>query len=237
MNNNYELVKFIDNDFSLDVNVDYKKDTVWLTQKQMSELFDVSVDNIGLHIKNIFSENELDFSTYEESSIVQIEGIRKVKRKVKIYNLDMIISVGYRVKSHRGILFRKWASSVLKDYLINGYAVNERKMLALNKTIEIQNKIIAHTLDIDESSLIDVIKEYTTALDLLDDYDHQRLIIEKGSKEIKSFSYEEVRKIIDTMKFNESSEVFGVEKEKGKLDGIIQAINQTAFGEDIYINR
>ena len=235
MENNYELVKFIDDDFFLDVNVDYQKDTVWLDQEQMAILFDVDRTRIVRHIANIYSDNELDKDlTCAENAQVQIEGNRQIERKIKFYNLDMIISVGYRVKSKRGILFRKWASTILKNYLIDGYAVNSRRMSALNKTIEIQNKMLAHTLDIDELSLTNVIREYTSALDLLDDYDHQRLTANKGNKEIKSFNYEEVRNIIDSMKFNETSNLFGIEKEKGKLDGIIQAINQTAFGEDIY---
>ena len=107
MKNHYEVVKFVNEQFELDVRADKEKETVWLTQKEMAYLFNVSTDNIGLHIKNILKDNELDYSTTEESSVVQFEGNRNVKRKIKLYNLDMIISVGYRVKSQRGILFRK----------------------------------------------------------------------------------------------------------------------------------
>ncbi len=131
----YELIKFEDGDFSLDVNVSPEEDTVWLTQKDMALLFAVSTDNVGLHIKNIIAENELDDSTTEESSVVRIEGNRKVTRKIKIYNLDMIISVGYRVKSRRGIIFRKWANSVLKQYLLNGYAINTERIMAYQSNI------------------------------------------------------------------------------------------------------
>ena len=120
----YDVVKFVDNDFELDVRTDKKNETVWLSQKEMALLFAVSTDNVGLHIKNIIAENELDDSTTEESSVVQIEGNRNVTRKIKIYNLDMIISVGYRVKSQRGIIFRRWANKVLKEYLIQGYSIN-----------------------------------------------------------------------------------------------------------------
>ncbi|MDY2728197.1 MAG: RhuM family protein [Candidatus Onthovivens sp.] len=139
----------------------------------MATLFDVSADNIGLHIGNILRESELDSSTTEESSVVQIEGGRKVKRRIKIYNLDMIISVGYRVKSQRGVLFRRWANKILKEFLVQGYAINEKRIAALNKTIEIQSKMLSSSLNIDETSLVNVINEYTKALDLLDDYDHQ----------------------------------------------------------------
>ena len=126
MDNKYAIVKFIDNDFELDVRADKNNDTVWLTQRQMAELFLVNTDTIGLHIRNILNEKELDNSTTEESSVVQVEGNRTVRRKVKIYNLDMIISVGYRVKSQRGIVFRQWASRVLKEFLIEGYSINEK---------------------------------------------------------------------------------------------------------------
>ena len=232
---NYELIKFIDNDFSLDVNVDYEKETVWLTQEQMASLFDVDRTRIVRHIANIYADTELDEKvTCAENAQVQIEGQRKVTRKIKAYNLDMIISVGYRVKSKRGILFRKWATRILKDYLIKGVAINERKILALNKTIEIQNRILSSSLSIDERQLSNVINEYTKGLDLLDDYDHQRFVLPNTHKELKSLTYDEARNLIDSMKFNNTSDIFGVEREKGKLDGIIKAINQTAFGEDIY---
>ncbi len=122
----YELIKFEDGEFSLDVNVSPEEETVWLTQKDMALLFNVSIDNISLHIKNIINDGELDQSVFEESSITASDG---KKYKTKIYNLDMIISVGYRVKSRRGIIFRKWANSVLKQYLLNGYAINTERII------------------------------------------------------------------------------------------------------------
>ena len=166
MEKDFDVAKFVDNDFELNVRTDRDNETVWLTQKEMSALFCVSSDNIGLHIKNIIKEGELDNSTTEESSVVQYEGKRKIKRKMKMYNLDMIISVGYRVKSNRGITFRRWANRVLKDYLIQGYAVNQKRLDTLNKVIEVQNKMLASSLDIDVCELEDVIKTYTRALDL-----------------------------------------------------------------------
>ncbi len=139
----YELIKFKDGDFSLDVNVSPTENTVWLTQKQMALLFDVSVDSISLHIKNIFKESELNCSTVEESSVVQTEGSRIIKRITKIYNLDMIISVGYRIKSKRGILFRRWANEVLKQYLLNGFAINEKRIMAYQSNIlQLEENII-----------------------------------------------------------------------------------------------
>ena len=128
----YELIKFEDGDFSLDVNVSPNEETVWLTQKDMALLFNVSIDNISLHIKNIINDGELDQSVFEESSITASDG---KKYKTKIYNQDMIISVGYRVKSKRGIIFRKWANSVLKQYLLNGYAINTERIMAYQSNI------------------------------------------------------------------------------------------------------
>lgn len=230
----FELVKFTDNNFEINVRADIDNDTVWLTQKEMALLFEISIDNISLHIKNILKENELDISSIEESSVVQIEGNRKVNRRIKIYNLDMIISVGYRVKSQRGILFRKWANKILKEYLIQGYSINQKRISALNKTIEIQNKMLAPSLNIEQEALVNVIEEYTKALDLLDNYDHQCLIKPKGNESIYKLTYSDCRTIIDSMKFKTTSSVFGVEKEEGKLNGILAAVYQNVFGQEVY---
>lgn len=230
----FELVKFTDNNFEINVRADIDNDTVWLTQKEMALLFEVSIDNISLHIKNILKENELDISSIEESSVVQIEGNRKVNRRIKIYNLDMIISVGYRVKSQRGILFRKWANKILKEYLIQGYSINQKRISSLNKTIEIQNKMLAPSLNIEQEALVNVIEEYTKALDLLDNYDHQCLIKPKGNESIYKLTYSDCRTIIDSMKFKTTSSVFGVEKEEGKLNGILAAVYQNVFGQEVY---
>src|SRR5690554_3152031 len=125
-----DIIMFNDESLSIEVRVDLEKDTVWLTQRQMAELFDVSYDNINLHIRNIINDKELSVEgTTEESSVVQREGNKKVNRKLLVYNLDMIVSVGYRVKSKRGITFRRWANKVLKDYLLKGYAINEQQLI------------------------------------------------------------------------------------------------------------
>lgn len=146
-----DIVIFNNGELELEVIVSENRENVWLSQRQMAELFNVSTDNISLHIKNILAENELDVSTIEESSVIQIEGKRKVKRTIKIYNLDMILAVGYRVKSPNGIIFRKWATSILKDYMIQGYAVNKKRLEVLNKTVEIQTRMLASSLDLDEA--------------------------------------------------------------------------------------
>ena len=201
----------------------------------MALLFDVDRTRIVRHISNIYSDGELDlFSTCAENAQVQVEGARKVKRRIKIYNLDMIISVGYRINSKRGIAFRRWANKILKEYLIQGYSINEKKINYLNKTIEIQNKILASSLNIDETSLVNVVNEDTKALDLLDDYDHQCVSKPNGRKTVYRLEYDECRKIIDSMKFGDTSQVFGVEKEQGKLNGILAAIYQDVFGQEVY---
>ena len=232
--NKFQLVKFTDNDFELDVRADSENETVWLTQKEMALLFDVSTDNIGLHISNIIKEGELDISTTEDSSVVQKEGSRTVRRTIKFYNLDMIISVGYRVKSQRGILFRRWANKVLKEYLVQGVAINQKRIEVLNKVVDIQNRMLAYSLDIDKEELVKVIDGYTRALDLLDGYDHQTLEKPKGSKSDYVMTYQEAREIIDSMKFNNMSSVFGIEKEEGKLNGIIAQVYQDVFGQELY---
>lgn len=234
MNKQFDVIIFNDQDICLEVNFDQENDTVWLSQKQMSELFDVSTDNIGLHIKNILSSGELDLTTIEEYSVVQQEGNRKVKRKIKFYNLDMIISVGYRVNSKKGILFRKWASNILKQYLFDGYVVNEKRLAYLEKQINLIS--IASRLDekliTDEGNkILETIINYNKALSLLDDYDHQIISKPDGTLGCYKLTYEECRKIIDSMKFE--STIFGVEKD-GSFNSSINAIYQSAFGEDIY---
>ena len=170
------LVDFRDGAFELDVAVSATDNTVWLTLDQVSLLFEKDKSTVSRHIKNIFSEHELEKeATVAKYATVQLEGSRSVERLIEYYNLDVIISVGYRVKSKRGIAFRKWATTVLNDYLLRGYAENKRRLEAQGKTIELQSRIIAHMAEVDEEELMSVINRYTEALDLLDDYDHQCL--------------------------------------------------------------
>ena len=225
----FDLVRFTDNDFELDVRTDSENETVWLTQEEIALLFDASRSTVTYHINNIFSSNELE----ENTSVEKIDG-RVNYRPAKLYNLDVILSVGYRIKSKRGIAFRRWANKVLKDYLIKGHAINQKRLDALNKTIDIQNRMLAYSLNIDKEELAKVINEYTRALDLLDNYDHQTLVKPKGEKALYVMSYQEARDIIDSMKFNDMSDVFGVEKEQGKLNGIIEQVYQNVFGQELY---
>ena len=227
--NNYEMVKFTDNGFELDVRADSENETVWLTQDEMALLFDSDRTRITRHINNIFQDEELD-----EKSNVRKTHFPHSDKNVKLYNLDVIISVGYRIRSKRGIIFRRWANSVLKQYLIQGYAVNQKRLENLGKTIDIQNRMLAYSLNIDKEELSKVINEYTRALDLLDNYDHQCLEKPKGSKSDYVMTYQEAREIIDSMKFNEMSNVFGIEKEQGILNGIIEQVYQNVFDQELY---
>ncbi|MDY5654173.1 MAG: RhuM family protein [Erysipelotrichaceae bacterium] len=229
---NNDIVIFKNGELELEVSVSKDRETVWLSQKQMSQLFKVSTDNVGLHIKNILDEQELDSSTAEESSVVQKEGNRFVKRKIKVYNLDMILAVGYRVKSPNGIVFRKWATSILKDYMLKGYAINQKRLEALDRTVKIQSRIITSTLDLNEKEVLDVVEAYADALSMLDDYDHGCLTKPDGKDTVYRLSYEECRNLIDSMRFK--SDVFGVEKETGKLEGILAAVYQNVFGKEVY---
>lgn len=228
-----EVVIFKNGELELEVTVSENRENVWLSQDQMATLFDVDRSRVTRHIKNIYDDNELvENSTCAENALVQTEGKRKVKRTIKIYNLDMILAVGYRVKSPNGIIFRKWATSILKDYMIRGYAINQKRLDALHKTVEIQTRILASTLELDEKEVLNVIETYANALSLLDDYDHGLLSKPEGTDFIYRLSYQECRELIDKMKFD--SDVFGIEKEEGKLNGILAAVYQNVFGQELY---
>ena len=226
-----DIVIFKNGELELEVTVSEDRENVWLSQRQMAELFNVDRTRITRHINNIYKDGELDEkSTCAENAHMGSLGIQKYSNK--IYNLDMILAVGYRVKSPNGIIFRKWTTSILKDYMIKGYAVNEKRLEILNKTIDIQTKMLASTLELDESEVLNVIEAYQNALSLLDDYDHGSLSKPKGTDSIYRLTYEECRKLIDKMRFE--SAVFGVEKEEGKLNGILAAVYQNVFGQELY---
>ena len=222
-----EIVKFVNGNLELEVNVSPEKETVWLSANQMSLLFDRDEKTIRKHINNVFKDEEVD-----KNINTQKMRVVNIKQLVPFYSLDVVISVGYRVKSKNGVEFRKWATSILKDYMIKGYAINKKRLDALNKTIEIQSRMLASTLEIDAKEVLSVIETYSNALSLLDDYDHGTISKPKGKNSIYELTYKECKDLIDSMKFNSS--VFGVEKEKGKLEGILAAIHQNVFGEELY---
>lgn len=221
------IFKAQDGNIKLDVNID--KDTVWLSLDQMSELFERDKSTISRHIKNIFKDEELS-----QNSVVANFATTASDGKiydVTFYDLDVIISVGYRVKSKRGVEFRKWANSVLKDYILKGYAVNNNRINELGEVIRIMKR--AKSNQIESNQLLDVIEKYTLALDLLDDYDHQKIEKPKGNTATYTLTYEECRKVIDGMKFGSESELFGNEKDDS-FKSSINAIYQTFGGQDVY---
>ncbi|MBQ8167351.1 MAG: virulence RhuM family protein [Lachnospiraceae bacterium] len=222
-----ELVIFSDGDLNLEVPISPDKETVWLTQEQMSELFDTARSSVAYHIGKIFSEGELDKDTSVEI-FDRSEG--NAHRPPMYYNLDVIISVGYRVKSKRGVAFRKWANSVLKQYIIKGYAVNNNRINQLNQVIQIMKRV---ENSIDTKQVLSVVEKYSTALDLLDAYDHQNMPRPKGNEAIYVLTYEECREVIESMKFGDESDLFGNEKDDS-FRGSIGAIYQSFGGKDLY---
>jgi len=230
-----EIVLFENQNVKLEVNM--KDETVWLSQQQMALLFNSSRTNIIEHINNIYSEEELDkVSTCQNFRQVQKEGKRNIARNIPFYNLDMIISVGYRVKSKNGIVFRKWANKIIKDYLIKGYAVNNKRLEYLEKTIkllDIAGRIDGELSANEAQSIIKVINKYSNALNLLDKYDYKKVSKPKGTKNNKKITYEECINIINTLRFNNYSDLFALERNNG-LKGIIDDIYSTFDGSDLY---
>lgn len=228
-----EIILFENQNVKLEVNM--KDETVWLNREQLAELFDRDVKTIGKHINNALKE-ELDNSTVAKFATVQTEGNRKVTRDIEYYNLDMIISVGYRVKSQNGIIFRKWASKILKDYMLQGYAVNQKRLEYLEKTvklIDIANRIDDNLNNSDAQEILKVIGSYSKALDLLDDYDHRTLLKPKGNDSQKQIKYEDCLDVINKLRFNQESSLFAIERNNG-LEAIINNIYQTFDNNDVY---
>jgi len=208
---NTEIVIYQTDDGQARIDVRMENETVWLTQAQMTELFQSTKQNISLHINNAFAEGELaPEATVKEYLTVQTEGKRQVSRNVQHYNLDVIISVGYRVKSLRGTQFRRWATSILRDHLLKGYSLNRERLAQLNQTLE----IISRSEIAEISGVASVIKNYTAGLDLLDNYDHQRLPKPSGAKSKWHLTYDEARAFVNSMKFAETSALFGNEKDE-----------------------
>lgn len=232
-----------DGEAQLDVQIE--DETVWLTQHQMSELFDSSRVNVTEHINNVFDEGELNReATSRKFRLVRKEGDRQVGRNIDHYNLDVIISVGYRIKSKRGTQFRIWANKILKEYLVSGYVLNQKRLEEkvqqfeeLKKVVQLQKKVISkNTLAGDEAEgLIKVITDYSIALDLLDDYDHQRLKLpEVKSKEVYHIGYDEAKKAIKVLgEKTDFQGFFGLEKDDS-FKGSLENIYQTFDGEDLY---
>jgi prophage maintenance system killer protein len=242
-----EIVLFRTKDGRTNLDVRLDQETIWLSQKQMSVLFDKNTDTIGLHIRNAYREKELEESeTTEECSVVQQEGGRNVTRNIRFYNLDVIISVGYRVKSKRGTEFRIWATQVLRDHILQGYTLNEKRLHAevarlsqLRNAVDVMGRILTErSVSGDEAQgLLKVISDYSLALKLLDQYDHQQLRL-RGTTTAARFklSYEAALDAVAQMKAtmgNFAGDLFGREKDKG-LASAIGAVYQTFDENDVY---
>lgn len=223
------IVLFTDGSVSLDVSVSPDKDTVWLSANQMAVLFDKDEKTIRKHINNVFSEEEL-----EKPNNTQKMRVVGVKQLVPMYTLDVIISVGYRVKSKRGIAFRRWANTVLKQYLLQGYTVNQTHLAQLNQVID----IISRSGNPEIAGVSSVLERFTRGLDILDRYDHGNLVKPRdtGKKAPDctwQLTYEEGRKLIESMKFGDTSDLFGNEKDNS-FKSAIGAIYQTFDGKQVY---
>ena len=221
-----EIILFENQNVKLEVNI--KDETVWLTQDQMAKLFCKSKSTINEHIKNIYKSSEL----LEEETMSKFGNSEFSDKPTNYYNLDMIISVGYRVNSKQGVQFRKWANKVLKEYLIKGYSINKSRLEYLEKTVKLID--IASRIDNDNNKdILNVINNYSKSLGLLDDYDHRKVVKIKGTISDEVITYDECMYIIDSLKTNFDSNIFALERNFG-LKSIINNIYQTYGGEDVY---
>ena len=222
-----ELVLFESQDKSISLNVPLKNDSVWLNRNQMAELFDRDVKTIGKHVNNAIREELAGLPVVAKFATTAADGKTYM---VDYYDLDVIISVGYRVKSQRGVEFRKWANRVLRQYIMEGYAVNHNRILELGEVIRIMKRT---QKSLDAQQVLAVIERYSTALDLLDDYDHQTMRRPKGSEATCVLTYEECRSVIDSMRFGNESALFGNEKDDS-FKGSIGNIYQSFAGQEAY---
>ena len=225
-----EIILFENQNVKLEVNM--KDETVWLTQEQMSVLFSKAKSTINEHIKNIYKDEEL----LESETMRKFGNSEFSDKPINLYNLDMIISVGYRVKSKNGIIFRKWATNILKNYMIRGYAINQKRLEYLEKKvklIDIAGRIETDLKGTEAQGIIKVINNYRNALDLLDDYDHKTLTKPNGTKNDKKITYEDCIDIVSRLKFNSDSDLFALERNHG-LKAIIGNIYQSFDGKDLY---
>ncbi|MCR1808798.1 RhuM family protein [Haploplasma modicum] len=245
MEKEQDIIVFKDNDFSIEVNIDIEEETVWLSQNQLTNFFGTSRTNLTDHIRNIYEENELDEkSTSRLFRQVQTEGNRKVVRNILHYNLDLIISVGYRIKSKVATKFRIWSLGVIKDYMLRGYAINQNKLIQskeqytdFTKSVKFISELYKRkNLDkIESNSLFSVINKYSLALDTLDKYDHRLLTINNTTEDFgkNKLLYSQIMNEIRSLKEYKEGSLFGREKDKS-FESSLSTIYQTAFGEELY---
>lgn len=241
MNKSIEIYKTADD--QVEIQVEFDQDTVWLSQNQMASLFGQTKQNISLHINNCFKEKELEQeATVKESLTVQKEGKRKVNRRIKYYNLDVVISVGYRVKSIRGTQFRQWATQRLKDYLVKGYAINEKRIqenkTEFLKTLDTLKHLTKDNEFVATQDVLSLIQDFSDTWFSLDKFDSQKFPEQGTQKEIE-LSGKELKEDLKKLKGElihkgEATELFGQEKNQGAIKGIFGTVFQTVFGEDAY---
>lgn len=226
---NIVLFESADGAVTLPVEVDASHNEVWLTQSQMAILFDTSKQNISLHLSNRFKEGELEAdSVVKESLTTALDGKRY---KTKSYSLDAIISVGYRVKSQRGVEFRRWATDVLHRYIVEGYARNDARLRQLRQTVEVISRLPES--DVSVRQVLEIVQSYSRALDLLDDYDHKAIARPEGTGNAYVLTYDECREVIANMRFGSESSLFGVEKDES-FQASIGDINAGFGGQEAY---
>ncbi len=228
-----EIVLFETSDKQIKLSVPIEQETVWLNRNQMAELFDRDVKTIGKHVNNALKEELANQVVVAKFATTTRHGAVEGKTQMHMtdfYNLDVIISVGYRVKSKRGVEFRKWANSVLKKYILEGYAVNNNRINQLGEVIRIMKRT---ENSLDSKQVLTVIEKYNEALELLDSYDHQTMKRPKGKVTDCIITYEECRKIISDMQFGDKSDLFGKEKDDS-FKGSIGNIYQSFDGQELY---
>ena len=228
-----DIILFETEDSEVSLQVQMQDETVWLSRNQMAELFDRDVKTIGKHINNAIKEELAEQVVVAKFATTTQHGAIKGKTQTHMtdfYSLDVIISVGYRVKSQRGVEFRRWANSVLKDYILRGYAVNDKRISQLGQMVQIMKRA---ENQLDAQQVLSVVESYSAALDMLDDYDHQTMSKPKGNATTYTLTYDECRGVIDKMKFATDSNLFGNEKDDS-FKGSIGAIYQSFDGEDLY---
>ena len=232
MNKN-EIVIFETEDKMITIPVAVDQETVWLNRNQMAELFDRDIKTIGKHINNALKEELEDQVVVAKFATTTQHGAIEGKTQTHMteyYSLDVIISVGYRVKSKRGVEFRRWANSVLKQYILKGYAVNDNRIKQLGEVIRIMKRT---ENELDSRQVLSVIEKYSSALDLLDSYDHQNMTRPEGNRTTYILTYEECMNVIQSMRFGDESDLFGKEKDDS-FKGSIGNIYQSFGGIDIY---
>lgn len=236
MNNDYEVVEFKNGELTLDVSVTPNDETVWLSQKQIASLFGIDRTVVGRHIRNIFKSGELD----EESMCANFAHMGKLNLQeytVKYYNLDVILSIGYRTNSSKGIMFRKWANHILKQYMLKGYVIDTKKfdipnITTITKLLE-EARQSSGKLQLTGDDMLDFLLAYNKGLKLLDDYDHQTMCIEATLQDVYVLNYEECKKVIDQATFNDKGDLFGLEK-NDSFKSAIETIYQTFDGVELY---